>query len=80
MILDIYKDLFERVYFFSPSVHIDHTWYPVKAYLDKKMSLKDDEPALYYDEYNPEALEKIISTHKNVIEYQKAKKRKEQII
>ncbi len=36
MILDIYKDLFERVYMFSPSVHIDHTWYHVKAYLDKK--------------------------------------------
>ena len=36
MILDIHKDLFERVYIFSPSVHIDHTWYPVKAYLNKK--------------------------------------------
>ena len=29
---------------------------------------------LYYDEYDPEALEKIISTHKKVIEYQKSKK------
>ncbi len=65
MILDIHRDLFERVYIFSPSVHIDHTWYLVKAYLDK-MSLKDDEPTLYYDEYNPEALEKIISTHKKL--------------
>ena len=50
MILDIYKDLFERVYMFSPSVHIDHTWYPVKAYLNKKMKLNEDEPKLYYDE------------------------------
>ncbi len=40
------------------------------------MSLEDDEPTLYYDEYNPEALEKIISTHKKVIEYQKSKKKK----
>ncbi len=39
------------------------------------MSLKDDEPTLDYDEYNPEALEKIISIHKTVIEYQKSKKR-----
>jgi hypothetical protein len=33
MILDIYKDRFERVYIFSPNVHIDHTWYPVKAFI-----------------------------------------------
>jgi hypothetical protein len=76
MILDIYKDLFERVYIFSPSVHIDHTWYPVKAYLDKKMKLQDDEPKLYYDEYDPDTLENVISTHKTVIEYQKSKKEK----
>jgi hypothetical protein len=75
MILDIYKDLFERVYIFSPSVHIDHTWYPVKAYIDKKMKLNEDEQKLYYDEYDPATLEKI-STHKKVIEYQKAKKKK----
>ncbi len=43
------------------------------------MSLKDDEPTLYYDEYNPEALEKIISTHKKVIEYQKSKKEKNKL-
>lgn len=79
MILDIYKDLFERVYIFSPSVHIDHTWYPVKTYLDKKMKLNDEEPKLYYDEYDPLALEKIISTHKKVIEYQKSKKEKSKL-
>ena len=39
------------------------------------MNLTEDEPVLYYDEYNPEALEKIISTHKKVIEYQKSKKK-----
>ncbi len=44
------------------------------------MSLKDDEPTLYYDEYNPEALEKIISTHKKVIEYQKSKKEKNKLV
>ncbi len=42
------------------------------------MSLKEGEPTLYYDEYDPEALEKIISTHKKVIEYQKSKKKKRQ--
>jgi hypothetical protein len=40
MIFDIYKNLFERVYIFSPSVNIDHTWYPVNAYLDNKNEIK----------------------------------------
>jgi hypothetical protein len=39
------------------------------------MKPKDNEPVLYYDEYNPEAFEYIISTHKKVIEYQKSKKK-----
>jgi len=43
------------------------------------MKLKEDEPVLYYDEYDPQALEKIISTQKKVIEYQKSKKDKKKL-
>ena len=46
MILDIYRDCFERVYIFSPSINVDHTWLPVKSCLDNKMNLSDDEPSL----------------------------------
>ena len=38
MILDIYRDCFERVYIFSPSINVDHTWLPVKSYLDNKIT------------------------------------------
>ena len=34
MILDIYRDCFESVYIFSPSINVDHTWNPVKSYFD----------------------------------------------
>jgi hypothetical protein len=40
------------------------------------MKLNEDEPKLYYDEYDPATLETIISTRKKVIEYQKGKKKK----
>ena len=30
MILDIYKDCFERIYIFSPSIDVDNSWTPVK--------------------------------------------------
>ena len=64
MILDIYRGCFERVYIFSPSIHVDQTWLPVKEYLEKAINLKDDEPSLYYDNYDSESLEKIIDTQK----------------
>ena len=47
MILDIYRNCFERVYIFSPSIHVDQTWEPVKEYLAKHVNLNGDEPESY---------------------------------
>ena len=74
MILDIYKDCFERIYIFTPSINVDHTWQPVKKYISDKIMKSDDEPEFYYDTYDPESLEKIIDTQKKIVEYQKNKK------
>ena len=74
MILDIYRDCFERVYVFSPSINVDHTWLPVKEYLNNKINLSDDEPPLYYDTYDPENLLSIIDTQKKIVEHQKNKR------
>ena len=74
MIMDIYRGCFERVYIFSPSINVDHTWLPVKEYLDKSINLKDDEPPLYYDHYDPESLETIIETQKKITTHLKSKK------
>ena len=52
MILDIYRDCFERVYIFSPSINVDHTWLPAKSYSDSKIHLSEDEPSLYSDTYD----------------------------
>ena len=37
MILDIYKDCFDRIYLFSPSIDVDKTWKPVKDYIEKNI-------------------------------------------
>ena len=67
MILDIYRGCFECVYIFSPSINVDHTWIPVKEYLDKTIKLSENEPPLYYDHYDPESLEQIIDTQKKLL-------------
>ncbi len=73
MILDIYRGCFERIYIFSPSIDIDHTWEPVKKYIERELKPNDKEH-IYFDQYDPEALEHIIKTQHKVIEYMKEHK------
>ena len=73
MILDIYAGCFDKIYIFSPSVNLDHTWLPVKEYIKDKLKIKDDdkEDPIYYDEYVPEELLKIIETQTKITNYMK---------
>ena len=75
MILDIYQGLFKRICIFSPSIDVDfQTWQPVKTYIEKDLKIRHtEEEPIYFSEYNPEALETIISTQRKVTEYQKKK-------
>ena len=74
-ILDIYKNLFARIYIFSPSIEVDYqTWKPVKDYIEKEMGLKHtDEEPIYFGEYDPIALNKIINQQRK---YANIKKRR----
>ena len=33
MVLDIYRDVLERIYIWSPSISVDSNWLPVKRYI-----------------------------------------------
>ena len=73
LILNIYRDAFERIFVFSPSVDLDHVWKAVKKYQEDHMKAKEsDKEKLYYDHYDPEELEKIISTQNKVVKHLKA--------
>ena len=39
MILDIYRNCFSKIYIFSPSIHVDASWLPVKEYIEKRMKV-----------------------------------------
>jgi hypothetical protein len=72
LILDIYKDCFARIYIFSPSIDVDASWTPVKHYIEHDMKVKNKpEEPIYFDHYNPEALNKIIQTQHKVTEFMK---------
>lgn len=72
MILDIYRGLFSRIYCFSPSIHVDYTWQPVKDYIKNVMKIEEtDTDKFYYDHYDFEALNSIITTQHKIIDYMK---------
>ena len=70
LILNVYKGCFERIYIFSPSINIDHTWEPVKDYIKKEIKPQDREKC-YFDAYDPVELANIIMKQNRVVEYQK---------
>ena len=77
LILKIYRGSFERIYIFSPSVHVDDTWSAVKKYIKDVMKVDAEKEQLYHEEYDPVALKKIIDTQHKVIDFQKKNKQKD---
>ena len=72
MILDVYRGAFARIYIFSPSIDVDYSWAPVKDYIDKVMKVRETkEEPIYFDHYDPQALEQIVSLQHKVAEYMK---------
>ena len=55
LILNIYKGSFERIFIFSPSVHVDDTWNSVKKHISENMNVDTEKEKTYFEEYNPEA-------------------------
>ena len=72
LILNVYRDCFERIYVFSPSIHVDSTWIAVKDYQENIMKVKETQKdKLYFDTYNPEDLQNIINTQHQLIIHMK---------
>ena len=66
MILDLYRDCWARIIIMSPSVFLDSVWEPVKEYIRVHMNVKDNEK-VYYGEWDPEAIQRILDEHTKII-------------
>ena len=77
MILDIYRDCFSRIYIFSPSIHVDYTWGPVKDYIEKDVKVRSaEEEPIYFGDYDPDALGNNINTQHKIITHMKKTRQK----
>ena len=77
MILDHYRGAWERIYIFSPSIHIDSTWAPVKDYIENELKVDGAKEPFFFDRWDPEVLNGIVDTQKKVIEESKKQKIKQ---
>jgi hypothetical protein len=58
LILHQYRGCFSRIFVFSPSVHIDMTWLPVKKYVEEDLKVDLAKEPAFFDEWDPGQLEK----------------------
>lgn len=73
MILNFYLNCFERIYIFSHSINLDHSWEPVKQYLNKFYDGKHE----LFDHYDQDSLNDIIDAQEEAISYLKSMNKKE---
>ena len=57
LIVDIYPHCFERIFTFSPTVHVDKQWDAVKKFQAEKLKVDASKEQCYFDDYDPTALE-----------------------
>jgi hypothetical protein len=75
LLLKFYKDMFQRIWFFSPSIKLDPQYAPLRKYLEK-MSDQDKEP-LMFEDLDQEALGRILHDQRQICE--ECRKRKQPI-
>ena len=77
LILKVYRDTFERIYIFSPSISVDYAWAPVKKYIEEQMKVYHNEKdPIYFDSYEPDKSQRIIDQQHKIIEYLKRNNKK----
>ena len=54
------SSVFERIFLFSPSIHIDDGWKPVKEFIENEMGVNTDREQVYFDKWDEGALRTII--------------------
>jgi hypothetical protein len=77
IILRLYRGAWERIYIFSPSVHVDSAWVPVKEYIEDVLKVDGSKEPFFFDTWQPEVLNEIVETQKRVVQECKRQKIKQ---
>ena len=76
MLLQPYKDVFSRVYVFSPSVDIDDLWNPVRKHNNNHLEVDETKEQVMFNTWDEEALENIMTQQAKMIKHLKENRKK----
>ena len=66
LIENVYRDCFERIYVFSPSINIDDNWKTTKQYLNSAINLGENEPSLFQENFDESIVNDIMTAQKKI--------------
>jgi hypothetical protein len=68
--LKFWRGCFQRIFLFSPTASIDHTWEPLEKYIRNELKV-DESEQVFFDTFDEKALERILDTQTKIIKWQK---------
>ena len=71
-ILKFHRGAFSRIYIFSPTCHLDHTWAPCIEYIRHVMKVPEKEE-FCFEEWDDAMCRKLIADHTRIVAEQKKK-------
>ena len=70
-IVRLYDKCWERIYVFSPSVHLDSAWLPVKKYVEEQLHVDVMKEQCFFDAWDPAAIAGIVQQQVALTEHSK---------
>ncbi len=70
MLLHQFKGCFARVWIWSPTIHLDSTWGPVKKYIRQELKVPENEE-FCWDEWDEGHARKLLDQHTQIVKNQK---------
>ena len=76
--LKFWRGCFSRIYLFSPTADVDHTWGPLENYIRKELKVEESEQ-VFFNVFSEKKLEEILETQKKIVQWQKKNQPNEKI-
>ena len=76
--LKFWRGCFSRIYLFSPTSDVDHTWSPLLSYIRKELNVEESEQ-VFFNTFSEQKLEEILETQKKIVQWQNKNQPNEKI-
>ena len=76
--LKFWRGCFSRIYLFSPTADVDHTWGPLENYIRKELKVEESEQ-VFFNTFSEKKLEEILETQRKIVQWQKKNQPNEKI-